>query len=219
MTNGFKDKDGKFHPINTFRKKSNKTVKKSNKEKTLKSEGIKINSKFDMINPDNQEITKAVETALNRVNLGSGTVKTLTIKNFNPNEKFIANINVQTGELVMPKNPMMAFPDYETLAVHELNHMDLENRIANDTKRTMSYFQKALDIEPFTNDLFHISQLAKNAKTKNEFDQAVQRYVEEVHSNTAESMERRNFKGLPNEIINQNEFEKAKKIYKELHSE
>jgi len=208
---GFKDSSGKFHPIGTYKK-----VRKKRTPATL--EGIKIIKKTN--SHDTTEMLNGITKSLShQPKKIRDKIKSITLKEKKPSEDWIAKVDTTNGEVILNHKPKMTEGDYEALGDHEFQHLDFNEKLENGNRKYEQFIKDGNRIEPFTPDLMMTLDEQEEAFIEGNFgilpDKRLE-YPDEINSVIIE-IETRQKLGLPTNILNEEEFEKAKRLVDNLH--
>lgn len=209
---GFKDSKGNFHPIKPY---------KSNRKKRSPSsiDGVKIIKKTNASNSQ-QMIDGISKSFSHQPKSVKDKIKTITLKDKKPSEDFVAKIDTTSGDATFNKKPNMGEADYEALGDHEFEHIDFNEKLEKGNRKYEQFIKDGNQIEPFTPDLVMTLQEQEDAFIEGNFGILPDKrneYPDEINSVVTE-IETRQKLGLPTNILNEEEFEKAKRLVEELHS-
>ena len=204
---GYKDKDKKFHPITNHKIRS--------KRSSAKMQGVKIIKQTNA--PDVlQGVEQSFAEQPKRI---QRKVKSITIRDKEPDENFIAKIDTTQGELVFNKKPELGEGDYKALGDHEFEHIDFNDHLQKNDPRYEEFVKVGNTIAPFTPSLISTIMERDQAFIDGNFgilpDKRLE-YPDEINSVIIE-IETRQKLGLPTEVLNEEEFQKAKMLVDNLH--
>ena len=209
---GYKDSNNKFHPIKPY-----KNVRKKRTPATL--QGVKIVNKLNksqingMLKGVTESFAKQPKSVRKQIN-------TITFKNKKPSEDWIAKIDTTDGKATFNKKPNMTEADYRALGDHEFEHIDFNNKLESGNRKYEQFIKDGNRIDPFTPDLVLTLEEQQEAFIEGNFgilpDKRLE-YPDEINS-VIKEIETREKLGLPTNVLNQEEFEKAKKLVNRLHT-
>jgi len=210
---GFKDDSGNFHPIKKYYK-----IRKKRSPSTL--EGVKIIKKLNPNSPDTKGMIKGVtQSFAEQPKSVKNKIKSITFKDKEDSEDFVAKVDTSSGEVTMNHKPNLTEGDYKSLADHEFEHIDFNNKIETGNKKYEQFIKDGNRITPFTPDLWMTLAEQEDAFIEGNFgilpDKRLE-YPDEINSVIIE-IETRQKLGLPTNILNEEEFEKAKLLVDNLH--
>jgi len=210
MANGF-IKDGKFHPIKSYKK-----IRKKRSPATI--EGIKIIKKTN--SHDSTEMLNGITKSLQHQPKNiRNKIKSITLKEKNPSEDWIARVDTNNGQVTLNHKPNMTEGDYEALGDHEFQHIDFNEKLEKGNRKYEQFIKDGNRIAPFTPDLMMTLAEQEEAFIEGNFgilpDKRLE-YPDEINSVIIE-IETRKKLGLPTNILNEEEFEKAKMLVDNLH--
>jgi len=204
-------KDGKFHPIKKYNK-----VRKKRSPSTL--QGVKIIKKVKakdgqaMINGVTQSFQEQPKSVRNKI-------KSITFKDKKPTEDYVAKVDTNSGQVTINHKPNMVEGDYKALADHEFEHLDFNDKIERGNKKYEQFIKDGNRIDPFTPDLALTLEEQQEAFIEGNFgilpDKRLE-YPDEINS-VVKEIETREKLGLPTNVFNEEEFEKAKRLVDNLH--
>jgi hypothetical protein len=208
---GYKDQSGKFHPIKKYDK-----IRKKRSPTTL--EGIKIIKKTN--SHDSTEmlngITKSLQHQPKKI---IRKIKSITLKEKKPSEDWVAKVDTSNGEVILNHKPNMTEGDYEALSDHEFQHIDFNEKLEKGNRKYEQFIKDGNRIAPFTPDLMMTLAEQEEAFIEGNFgilpDKRLE-YPDEINSVVIE-IETRKKLGLPTNILDEQEFEKAKMLVDNLH--
>lgn len=204
---GFK-KDGKFHPIKQYNKIRNKRSPST-------IDGIRIikrTNSQEMI----RGITKSLKHQPKRI---KDKINSITFKDKYPNEDFVAKVDTTNGDIVFNKKPELGEGDYQGLGDHEFEHLDFGDKLESGNKKYEQFIMDGNRIAPFTPTLYATKAEQDEAFIEGNFgilpDKRLE-YPDEINSVVME-IETRKKLGLPTNILDEEEYEKAKRLVDNLH--
>ncbi len=208
---GFKDSNNKFHPIKSYKK-----VRKKRSPATL--DGVKIIKKTNTSNSQ-QMLDGITKSLAHQPKSVRSKIKTIILKDKKPTEDFVAKIDTTTGNATFNKKPDMKEADYEALGDHEFEHIDFNEKLEKGNRKYEQFIKDGNRIAPFTPDLMMTLEEQEEAFIEGNFgilpDKRLE-YPDEINSVIIE-IETRKRLGLPTNILNEEEFEKAKMLVDNLH--
>ena len=210
---GFKDSSGKFHPIKNYNR-----VRKRRSPSTL--QGIKIIKKVNAKSQDTKDMIKGVtESFSEQPKSVRNKIKTIIFKDKMDSEDFVAKVDTDSGVVTMNHKPELTEGDYKALADHEFEHIDFNNKLESGNKKYEQFIKDGNMIAPFTPDLMMTLAEQEQAFVEGNFgilpDKRLE-YPDEINSVILE-IETRQKLGLETNILNEEEFEKAKILVDNLH--
>jgi len=210
---GFKDSSGKFHPIKNYNK-----VRKRRSPTTL--QGIKIIKKVNPKSQDTKDMIKGVTESLSEQPKSvRNKSKTIIFKDKTDSEDFVAKVDTDSGVVTMNHKSELTEGDYKALADHEFEHIDFNNKLESGNKKYEQFIKDGNMIAPFTPDLMMTLAEQEQAFVEGNFgilpDKRLE-YPDEINSVILE-IETRQKLGLETNILNEEEFEKAKILVNNLH--
>ena len=210
---GFKDRTGKFHPITTY-----KQTRKKRSPATL--EGIKIIKKTN--SHDSNEMLNGITKSLaHQPKKVIRKIKSITLKEKKPSEDWVAKVDTNKGEVTLNHKPNLTEGDYEALGDHEFQHIDFNEKLENGNRKYEQFIKDGNRIAPFTPDLMMTLAEQEEAFIEGNFgilpDKRLE-YPDEINSVIIE-IETRQKLGLPTNILDEQEFEKAKMLVDNLHKQ
>jgi len=217
MVQGFKDKNKKFHPIKKTRKAR---IFNANGSLVPKS-GILLTKKISVKTPEGQAVISGIGKSLNEQPTKiQNVVKQIIIKKKQPSEDFIAKVETEKGIATFNEKKGLQEEDYHGLGEHEFQHLWFNNVEGTDSQKIKKFIEQGNRINPFAQDLEIIRGLIRDAFIKGDFEQLADlrlEYPDEINSLIRE-IEIRDKLGLKSDVIDQEEFEKAKRLVKKLHT-
>lgn len=207
---GYKDENGKFHPLQQYKK-----TRRKRSPSTL--DGIKIIRKTK-----SNIVLKGVEKNLkDQPKSVRNKIHTIIIKDKDPDEDFVAKIDATNGEVIFNRKPELTEDDYEALGEHEFQHIDFNDHIQKGDPKYEEFVKMANTISPFTPDLMMTKEEQDQAFIDGNFgilpDKRLE-YPDEINS-VVKELETREMLGLPTNILNEEEYKKAKHLVEQLHKE
>ncbi|MCP6727103.1 MAG: hypothetical protein KJI69_03705 [Patescibacteria group bacterium] len=208
---GYKDSNNKFHPIKSYKK-----VRKRRSPATL--EGIKIVNKLKK-SQSNGMIKGVTESFAQQPKSVRKQIHKITFKNKKQSEDWIAKVDTTDGEATFNKKPNMTEGDYKALGDHEFEHIDFNDKLESGNRKYEQFIKDGNRIDPFTPDLMLTLQEQEEAFIEGNFgilpDKRLE-YPDEINS-VIKEIETRKQLGLPTNVFNEEEFEKAKRLVDSLH--
>ena len=205
-------KDGKFHPHTQYKK-----TRKKRSPTTL--DGVKIIKKTNSSNSQ-QMLNGIIKSLSHQPKSVRDKIKTITVKDKKPTEDFVAKIDTTSGDATFNKKPNLGEADYEALGDHEFEHIDFNEKLENGNRKYEQFIKDGNRIAPFTPDLMMTLAEQEEAFIEGNFgilpDKRLE-YPDEINSVVIE-IETRQKLGLPTNILDEEEFAKAKKLVDNLHS-
>lgn len=210
MVKGF-IRDGKFHPFSIYKK-----TRKRRSPATL--EGIKIIKKTN--SHDTTEMLNGITKSLShQPKKVRDEIKSITLKEKSPSDDWIAKVDTNNGQITLNHKPNMTEGDYEALGDHEFEHLDFNDKLEKGNRKYEQFIKDGNRIAPFTPDLMMTLAEQEEAFIEGNFgilpDKRLE-YPDEINSVIIE-IETRQKLGLPTNILNEEEFEKAKMLVDNLH--
>lgn len=210
---GFKDKNKKFHPIN-----KSKSIRK--KRSTLVMQGVKIIKEIDPKTRKSKEMIKGISQSFaQQPKSVRNKVDTIVLKEKEDGEDFVALTDSVHGLVIFNQKPDLTEKDYEALGDHEFEHIDFAIHLNNNDKKYLDFIMDGNRIAPFTPALISTLADQENAFIEGNFgilpDKRLE-YPDEINSVIIE-IETREKLGLPTNVLNEEEFEKAKMLVDNLH--
>lgn len=204
-------KNNKFHPIKPYNK-----VRKKRTPATL--QGVKIVNKLNK-SQSNGMIKGVTESFAKQPKSVRKQINTITFKNKKPSEDWIAKVDTTHGEATFNKKPTMTEGDYRALGDHEFEHIDFNDKLESGNRKYEQFIKDGNRIDPFTPDLVLTLEEQQEAFIEGNFgilpDKRLE-YPDEINS-VIKEIETREKLGLPTNVLNEEEFEKAKKLVNRLH--
>ncbi len=143
----------------------------------------------------------------------------ITFKNKKQSEDWIAKVDTTDGEATFNKKPNMTEGDYKALGDHEFEHIDFNDKLESGNRKYEQFIKDGNRIDPFTPDLMLTLQEQEEAFIEGNFgilpDKRLE-YPDEINS-VIKEIETRKQLGLPTNVFNEEEFEKAKRLVDRLH--
>jgi len=211
MVRGYKDSNNKFHPITSYKK-----VRKKRSPATL--EGVKIVNKLKK-SQSNGMLKGVTESFAEQPKSVRKQIQKITFKNKKPSEDWIAKVDTTDGEATFNKKPNMTEADYKALGDHEFEHIDFNDKLESGNRKYEQFIKDGNRIQPFTPDLMLTAQEQEEAFIEGNFgilpDKRLE-YPDEINS-VIKEIETRKKLGLPTNVFNEEEFEKAKRLVDRLH--
>jgi len=208
---GYKDSNKRFHPISKYKK-----IRKKRSPSTL--QGVKIIKKVKgkdqqaMINGVTQSFSEQPKSVRKQI-------KSITFKDKQDSEDYVAKVDTTSGKVTMNHKPNLTEGDYKALADHEFEHLDFNDKIESGNRKYEQFIKDGNRIAPFTPDLWMTLAEQEDAFIEGNFgilpDKRLE-YPDEINSVIIE-IETRQKLGLPTNILNEEEFEKAKLLVDNLH--
>ena len=209
-------RDHKFHPINNTRKKKvsngNGSVKPITGVKLTK----KINTKSGLGKAVLVGVTKSYNEQPTKI---KKTVKEIILKKKLPSEDFIAKIESGKGEATFNAREGLSEDDFHALGEHEFQHLWFNDELDDDNKKFQRFIEQGNKIEPFAQDLEDIRGEIRDNFVSGNFEKLTDlrlEYPDEINSLIRE-IEIRDKLGLKSDILNEEEFQKAKSLVDKLH--
>ena len=214
MTHGFKDKKKKFHPIT-----NNKGVRKKRSPSTM--QGVKIIKHVDPNTKQSKDMIEGISKSFShQPESVKKKVKTIVIKPKEDGEDFVALTDSIHGVVFFNQKDDLSKEDYEALGDHEFEHIDFAQHLNDHDKKYLDFVINGNRIHPFTPALVSTLADQEEALIQGNFtilpDKRLE-YPDEINSAVTE-IETRERLGLPNQILNEGEFRKAKELVEKLHS-
>lgn len=134
-------------------------------------------------------------------------------------EDFVAKTNTTKGEMIFNGKPDLTEDDYQALGEHEFEHVDFNDKLARGDEKYEQFIKDANKITPFTGDLYMTHEEQEQAFIDGNFgilpDKRLE-YPDEINS-VVKEIETRKKLGLQCDILDEEEYEKAKKMVDDLH--
>lgn len=213
MTHGFKDKNKKFHPIT-----NNRSVRKKRSPSTM--QGVKIVKYVDPNTQKSREMLEGISQSFARQPASvKKNVNTIVLRQKGDGEDFTAITDSKHGIVFFNQRDDLTKDDYEALGDHEFQHIDFAKHLNDKDKEYLDFVINGNRIMPFTPSLVSTVADQEEAFVQGNFgilpDKRLE-YPDEINSVVTE-IETRNKLGLPNQILNEEEFRKAKELVEKLH--
>ncbi len=214
MTIGYRDADKKFHPISKTRKK-----KVSNGSITPIT-GVKLTKKLNTNSGLGKAVLVGVTKSYNEQPPKiKKTVKKIILKKKLPSEDYIAKIESGKGEATFNAKEGLSEDDFHALGEHEFQHLWFNEELEDDNKKFQRFIEQGNKIEPFAQDLEEIRGEIRENFVSGNFEKLMDlrlEYPDEINSLIRE-IEIRDKLGLKSDVLNEEEFQKAKLLVDKLH--
>jgi len=215
MTIGYRDADKKFHPISKTRKK-----KISNSNGLRPITGVKLTKKINTKSGLGKAVLLGVTKSYNEQPTKiKKTVNEIILKKKLPSEDFIAKIETGKGEATFNAKEGLSEDDFHALGEHEFQHLWFNDELEDDNKKFQRFIEQGNKIEPFAQDLEDIRGEIRDNFVSGNFEKLMDlrlEYPDEINSLIRE-IEIRDKLGLKSDILNEEEFQKAKRLVDKLH--
>ncbi len=209
-------RDHKFHPINNTRKKKHANSNGSVTPIT----GVKLTKKINTNSGQGKAILVGITKSYNEQPTKiKKTVKKIILKKKLPSEDFIAKIETGKGEATFNAREGLTEKDFHALGEHEFQHLWFNDELDDDNKKFQTFIMQGNKIEPFAQDLEAIRGEIRFNFISGNFEKLMDlrlEYPDEINSLIRE-IEIRDKLGLKSDIINEEEFQKAKRLVDNLH--
>ncbi len=209
-------RDHKFHPINNTRKKKVPNGNGSVKPIT----GVKLTKKINTNSGLGKSVLVGVTKSYNEQPTKiKKTVKEIILKKKLPSEDFIAKIESGKGEATFNAREGLSEDDFHALGEHEFQHLWFNEELDDDNKKFQRFIEQGNKIEPFAQDLEDIRGEIRDNFVSGNFEKLMDlrlEYPDEINSLIRE-IEIRDRLGLKSDILNEEEFQKAKSLVDKLH--
>lgn len=213
MTKGFKDSDGKFHPIKNYKK-----LRKS-RNITI-PDGIKLINKTKRHSPEIQTMMNGISKSIeNEPIVVQKKIKTIIIKERDPCDCFKAITDPSTGQVTFNVKPEQTEDEYEVTGAHEYEHIWFKGELDKKNPKMGNFILKGNEIPPFTPDLLQVMEETEQAFIDNNFGvipEKIMEYPDEINS-VVKEVETRKRLGLPTNVFDEDTYQKAKKMVDDLH--
>jgi len=209
-------KNQKFHPINNSRKKRQLSSNGSVKPIT----GVKLTKKINTNSGLGKAVLVGVTKSYNEQPAKiKKTVNQIILKKKLPSEDFIAKIETGKGEATFNAKEGLSEDDFHALGEHEFQHLWFNEELDDDNKKFQRFIEQGNRIEPFAQDLEAIRGEIRDNFVSGNFDKLMDlrlEYPDEINSLIRE-IQIRDKLGLKSDILNEEEFQKAKRLVDKLH--
>ena len=213
MTNGYKDKDGKFHPIKNY-----KGIRKSRSNPTI-PDGIKLINRTRNSHDSKIMLDGISKSVCEQPIIIQKEIKTIVIKEQEPTEHYKAMTDPNIGEIIFNVKPEQTEKEYEVTGNHEFQHLWFKKELDNRNPKVEEFILKGNRIPPFTPDLVQVLQEREEAFIDGNFgilpDKRLE-YPDEINSVVKEVETRRRL-GLPTNVFDEDTFELAKRLVDDIH--
>ena len=209
-------RDKKFHPIRDYIP----VVRKKRSPATL--EGVKIIKKVNPRSIGTKEMIRGItESFSEQSKTVRDKINTITFKEKDPTDDWVAKVDTTNGKAMFNLKPNMREGDYKALGDHEFEHIDFNMKLESGNKKYEQFIKDAHLIKPFTPNLMVQRNEMIDAYIEGNFgilpDKRLE-YPDEINSIVME-IETRQKLGLPVDILDEDEFESAKRLVENLHSD
>ena len=147
-------------------------------------------------------------------------INTIILKKKKNGEDFIALAEPMKGKITFDQKEGLTEDDYEAIGDHEFEHIDFAIHLNNNDKKYLDFIINGNRIEPFTPALMSTLAEQEDAFVTGNFgilpDKRLE-YPDEINSIVKE-IETREKLGLPTDILNEEEFNRAKRLVDNLHA-
>ncbi len=213
MTIGYKDHNKKFHPISKTRKKKNNSSLKP-------ISGVKLTKKINTNSGLGKAVLVGVTKSYNEQPPKiKKTVNQIILKKKQVGEDYIAKIESGKGEATFNAREGMTENDFHALGEHEFQHLWFNEELDDDNKKFQRFIEQGNKIEPFAQDLEDIRGEIRDNFVSGNFQKLMDlrlEYPDEINSLIRE-IEIRDKLGLKSDVLNEEEFQKAKRLVDKLH--